>query len=205
MRINQQNKTMDIEARDINYILPAYIRTYLFYTKNEMPERIIFPMFPSVKFGDVDVPIEYLPPSDPIVVEIIHDSSSVAEVTPSQEAEIDAKDSEIKMLRAELEDIKRSIPLSDVEKLPTESKAKAAFNVDTNPKHQPPHSRKPKLPSSGDIGAGVPLSDMQPRDKRDIARAKADLVEGPDVDESMEKPYEKDIDRDEQGRPVVKD
>ena len=51
----------------------------------------------------------------------------------------------------------------------------------------------------------MPLSDMHPRDRRDQSRAKIDLQEGPDIDESKEKPYEKEIARDEQGRPIVKE
>lgn len=245
MRINQENKSVDMEARDINYILPAYVRSYLFYNKNEMPEKIIFPMFPSVKVGDKDIPIEYVPPLDAIAVEIAENGKSVAEVTPEREAVLDEKDERIKELKAEVavkpEDILEPIePGSDeaiskgapapedlirqqqetIEQLedetadlqlevdtspPAESPARAAFQVDPNPAHQPPPDRKPIQPPGGDIGPGMGLSDMHARDRRDQIRTARDLAEEPEIVEEAEKPYEKDITRDEQGRPVVEE
>jgi len=226
---------MDIEQRDISYILPAYLRSYLFYTKNEMPERIIFPMFPSIKFGDIDVPIDYLPPIDPVVIEITQDGSGIPEVTEQQEAEIDTKDEEIKRLKAELAATKQTerggevvggtaetrlggSALSDnilggtvsteqkaTAKLPAvKSKARTAFATPATASPVLPN-RKPKLPPGGDIGPGAPLSDMHPRDVRAEKRMKRDLLEEPDIDESAEKEFGKDIARDEQGRPVVKE
>ena len=111
MRINSDNKTMDIEARDINYILPTYVRSYQFYSKNELPTKIIFPMFVSVKAAGVDIPIEWVPPLDPVAVEIGKDGSNVAEVTEEQEAALDKKDAEIKRLRAEVEELAKNQPL----------------------------------------------------------------------------------------------
>ena len=102
MRINQENKSMDIESRDINYILPAYVRSYQFHMKNELPTKIIFPMFVSVKAGGVDIPIEWVPPLEPIATEIAKDGNNVAEVTEEQEAALDEKDAEIARLKAEL-------------------------------------------------------------------------------------------------------
>lgn len=103
MRINYQNKTMDMEVRDMNYILPAYLRSYQFHSQNELPTRIIFPMFASVKAANgVDIPIEYVPPLEAIAVEIQKDGSNVAEVTPEQEVVLDEKDAEIARLKAEL-------------------------------------------------------------------------------------------------------
>lgn len=239
MRINSENKSMDMEARDINYILPAYIRSYLFYTKNKMPERIIFPMFSSVRFDGIDVPIDYLPPLDPVTIEITQDGSNVAEVTPAQEAEIDTKDEEIKKLRAELDSIRAKqtergevgvlgsteggTPETELEAAESDamhtsgledskpdttakaSKAKAAFATNEVAAKLVVPDRKPKLPPGGDIGPGAPLSDMHPRDNRSEKRMKADLMEEPDIDEGNEKVYEKEISRDEQGRPVVKE
>ncbi|GAH64781.1 unnamed protein product [marine sediment metagenome] len=103
MRINAESKSVDMEARDINYILPAYVRSYLFYSKNELPEKIIFPMFPSVIVQGKEITIEYVPPLDQLAVEIAQDGSNIAEVTPAQEAVLDEKDEEIKKLKADLE------------------------------------------------------------------------------------------------------
>ncbi len=108
MRINSENNTMDMEARDIDYILPAYIRSYLYYNKNKMPDKIIFPMFASVEITGDDrqmykVPIEWVPEISPAAQDISKDGADVAEVTPAQEAKMDEKDEEIKRLKGELE------------------------------------------------------------------------------------------------------
>lgn len=214
MRINEQNKSMDMEQRDINYILPAYIRSYLFHSKNEEPEKIVFPMFPSVphpiKQG-VMVPIEWVPPLDSVAVEIAKDGEEIAEVTPEQEAVIDEKDEEAKRLKEELakvtpapEDLVRQEQeaAASKEEAKTESPAKAAFSVGPD---QPPPDRVPKDAPGGDIGPGAHPSDMGSRDARDQAQTAKDLAEGPEIDEAAEKPYEKTIKRDEQGHPVVED
>ncbi|KKK56895.1 hypothetical protein LCGC14_3059940, partial [marine sediment metagenome] len=95
MRVNLDNKSLDIEARDVNYILPAYIRSYQFYSKNEIPTKIIFPMFVSVRAAGVDIPIEWVPPLDPVAAEIASDGNNVAEVTEEQEVVLDEKDKTI--------------------------------------------------------------------------------------------------------------
>ncbi len=277
MRINSENKTMDLEARDINYILPAYLRSYQFHSKNELPTKIIFPMFPSVKAANgVDIPIEYVPPLDAIAVDISKDGSNVAEVTEKQEAVLDEKDAEIARLKEELaqtgrggevlggqenqkqedelamkiidqareggkekseaevgggykptkaseettseqledeaadvrleEDTEAEAREADTKpEAVTESPAKAAFKVDTDPKHQPPPDRKPKQPPGGDIGTGQPLSDMQPRDRRDQTRTAKDLQVEPEIEGTPEKPFEKEIKRDEKGNPIVEE
>ena len=223
MRVNQETKSVDMEARDINYILPAYVRSYLFYSKNEMPEKIIFPMFLSVSVQGKEIPIEYVPPLDPVAIEIAKDGSNVAEVTSAQEAVLDEKDEEIKRLKADLAKTQAELEgtagryVEDLRAIPNEeatiadkpepivSAAKAAFAIDPDPTHQPPAGRAPKLPPGGDIGPGIGPSDMQPRDRRDLARMKQDLAEGPDIDDEAEKPFEKEIKRDKQGKPVVED
>ena len=208
MRINQQNKSLDIETRDINYILPAYVRSYLFYSHNEDPEKIVFPMFQSVphpsKTG-VMIPIEWVPMLDPAAIDIVKDGDNVAEVTPEQEAAIDEKDGEIIRLKEELERLQAQ-PLRidtsavkvDVAQPTAKSKAKTAF------KSEPPAGRVPKMPPGGDIGAGSP-DGMGSRDGRDLARAKQDLREEPETDESEEKEFDKTIKRDENGNPVVEE
>jgi len=105
MIIDSEHKQMLMEVRDINYILPAYIRSYQFHSKNQIPLKIIQPMFPSVKVGNKNIPIEYVPPLDSIATEIAKDGSNVPEVTPEQEAALDKKDEEIKKLKAEVESL----------------------------------------------------------------------------------------------------
>lgn len=229
MRINTDNNSMDMETRDINYILPAYVRSYLFYSKNQMPTRIIFPMFEGIVYNGVSIPIEWVPPLDPKALEIQQDGSNVPEVTEEQERQIDEKDTKIEQLTKELESLRAAeskaieqglkaeetkpepeqpespLPPPQTTNKPPESPARAAFNIDPDPSHQPPEGRVPRQPSSGDIGPGVGLSDMSPRDRRDNVRTARDLIDEPDVNEAEEIPYEKSTGRGEDGRPTVED
>ncbi len=230
MRINSENKTMDIEARDINYILPAYVRSYQFHSKNEVPTKIIFPMFVSVRAAGIDIPIEWVPPLEQVATEIAKDGSNVAEVTEEQEVVLDEKDTEIKRLKDELAQTGRGgeegggdKPTSEVitsEQLKdeaadkeleeetepeAESPAKAAFNVDPDPSHQPPPDRIPKTAPGGDIGAGQPLSDTHPRDRKDQTRTAKDLQVEPEIEGAPEKEFGKDVKRGEDGRPIVEE
>ena len=94
MIANVENKSMDMEVRDINMFLPAYIRSYLFVSKNESPDKIIFPMFPTVPHPhdpSKRIPVEYYPMDSPIVAGIIEDGQDVKEAT---EAELDARDAQ---------------------------------------------------------------------------------------------------------------
>ena len=208
MRINSEQMTMDMEERDTNYVLSAYIRSYLFYTKNEDPVKIVFPMFRSVphptKVG-VQIPIEWVPHSGEIATEISQDGMNVPEAPVVEETKLDMKDKEIEVLKArivELEGPKSGLGVATEPTKSTVSRAKAAFKVDTN---QPPPNRKPKLPPGGDIGPGLSASDLHSRDARDQVRTMKDLAEGPEVDESEEKPFGKTISRDKEGKPVVGD
>ncbi len=231
MRINSDNKTMDIEARDINYILPAYVRSYQFHMKNEIPTKIVFPMFVSVRAAGVDIPIEWVPPLDPIAQDITKDGSNVAEVTEEQETALNEKDKEIADLKAEVESLAQTgrggedgggtqkedttseqlldeaadLELEEETAAPAESPAKTAFKVDPDPTHQPLPDRIPKTAPGGDIGSGQPLSDMHGRDRRDQARTAADLKEEPEIEGAPEKEFEKGIKRDDKGNPIVED
>jgi len=92
MIINTDQKQMQMEQRDVNYILPAYIRNYLFQSKNIDPVEIVFPMFSSVphpRKPGVTIPIRWVPEISPEAIEIAVDGAGVAEAT---EEEIAVKD-----------------------------------------------------------------------------------------------------------------
>lgn len=284
MRINPENKSVDMEQRDINFIMPPYVRNYQFHNKNELPDKIIFPMFSSVTAGGKVIPIEYIAPDSEVAVEIAKDGADVAEVTPAQEAVLDEKDEEIKRLKAEVESLSQTErggedeggttstttitseqlldeaadlkleedtepevaglapeeedyeaakadqpePETDTsattpapedlirqqQETDEEPKTLADEMPDEEPEVSPAKQafadaesvqRIPKQAPGGDIGPGLPLSDSQPRDAGDqIMTAKA-LVPEPDIKEEEEKPFEKEIKRDEKGNPVVED
>ena len=233
MRINEENKSIDIEPREINYIMEALVTSYLFQTKNQMPEVITFPMYKSAKTRYGEIPINFGPDTSEVAEDIVEDGSNVPEVTPKQEAVLDEKDEEIKRLRAELakvsgtvateEPAKQAEPMSwgeaeeaakirseELAKQPAEapptSPARAAFATGPASGPEPPPDRQPKQPPGGDLGPGLGLSDMHHRDVRDQARTARDLTESPGgEDESAEIPYEKVIKRDKQGRPVIEE
>lgn len=93
MRINDENQKLEMEERDWNYIMPAYLRSYLFYTKNVPPAEVVFPMFKTVKYGEMIIPVRWVEPDSKEAVEVAADASNVAEAT---EAEIAQKDVEEK-------------------------------------------------------------------------------------------------------------
>ena len=180
MRVNLENKTVDMEVRDINYILPAYIQLYLFTSKNQDPDRIVFPMFPSVPHPSkpgVQVPIDWVPMIDPKAAEIAEDGSIVPEVTPEQEAALDAKDEEIEKAKATITEPTKE-PLSP---------AKASMQKLKNPKTP---DRPPKMPPGGDIGPGAHPDGMGSRDARLDKHIARDLRDEPGVDEAAEVPAE---------------
>jgi len=177
MRVNIDAKTVDMEARDINYILPAYIQLYLFTSKNQDPDKIVFPMFLSVPHPSkpgVHVPIEWVPMTDPRVAEIAEDGSIVPEVTPEQEAALDAKDENVKELKQQVAD--------------SVSPAKASMQKIKIPAKVP--DRVPKMPASGDIGPGAHPDSMGSRDVRLDKQISRDLKDEPNVVEADELPAE---------------
>lgn len=93
MRINDKNQMLEMEGRDWNYIMPAYLRSYLFYTKNVPPVEVVFPMFKTVKYGEMVIPVRWVEPDSVEAIATATDTSNVAEAT---EAEIAQKDIEEK-------------------------------------------------------------------------------------------------------------
>lgn len=176
MRISLERKTMDMEARDINYILPAYIRQYLFASKNEDPVEIVFPMYPAAPHPTkpgVLIPIKWVSPVDGIAVEIANDGSNILEVTKEKEAELDKTDeaaTEIKKMAEQ-----------NIIKEPPAKKAK------TKKQQQNPSDRLPKMPPGGDIGVGH-ADNIGSRDVKLDRQIRSDLKDEPGVDESKEIP-----------------
>ena len=184
MRANTENKSMDMEVRDINYILPHYIAQYLYESKNEDPDKIIFPMFLSVphpRKPGVLIPIEYISITDPAAVEIAEDGKDVAEVTPEQEKALDTQDKAAKELKEQVEEI--GIVVEDAKQgEPVElqgiSPAKASMK-------QIAEDRRSKMPE--DLGSGH-ADGMGSRNTRLDRKIATDLKEEPEVDEEKEMP-----------------
>lgn len=168
MIVDDKNKQVLIEAKDITYILQAYVRSYLFVSKNEDPETIVFPMLPSIPHPldtTKRIPVYWAKMDEPIVAEIVEDGGNVPPVTAEQEATLDAKDDVIK-----------------------EGKEAIGQSADTKPAPAPT-VRAPKEAPGGDIGAGHP-DGMGSRDLRLDRQISRHLKEEPEVDETKEKEAE---------------
>ncbi len=207
-------KQIQMEQRDVNYILPRYIVNYLFQSKNEDPVEIVFPMFSSVPHPTkpgVKVPIRWVPEISPEAMEIKVDGAGVAEAT---EEEIAAKDEVDEMRKAAKAAIEPAPALSlademgDEDAYPEElSPARAAFAevAKEEPPAEPeaeatevppptsspltdvPTTREIKGPPSGPtLPPGTPLDNMAPRDRTDQTRVAKDLRPEPEIDESKE-------------------
>ena len=162
---------MDMEVRDWNYILSAYLRSYRFHNNNQNPEKIVFPMFTKAE----EIPVEWLPEINPVVTEIIQDGSNVPETTEEQ---IKTKDEvEDAMMgaakRLGMPVWKKAEPVQEIKV--RSSKYSLADLID----------RVPKLPTNS-IPPGSPLDSMHPRDAQDLKKAKADLRLEPNVVEDDE-------------------
>ena len=107
MIINKENKSVDIETRELNYLISALVTQYLFYTKNEMPEVITFPMYDSAKTPHGVIPIVWVPPLSDVAVAIVQDGSNVPEVTEEKLQEIN--ESEAPTIEQRVEAMKADI------------------------------------------------------------------------------------------------
>ncbi|KKK62615.1 hypothetical protein LCGC14_3002560 [marine sediment metagenome] len=238
MIVNKDNKSVDIETRDWNYIMPAYVRSYMFYLQNESPEKIVFPMFRTVRHpvtGD-DIPVEWVPEDSPIAIIIMEEGGIVKEATETEIALADEKDDEIANLRKQIADLEvvatptpedllrqqeedaissepepefSSVPEDEVtEGLTKEEQNYEAARAD---QHESPAraafkdvpDREPKQPDTV-IPPGSQLDGMGKRDKGDQRRVARDLQVEADIDESKEKLFDKTLERDAEGKPVVK-
>jgi len=196
MRANIENKSVDMEVRDINYILPAYIFNYLYVSKNEDPDKIVFPMIPSVphpRKPGVMIPIQWISITDPLAIDIAEDGKDIPEITPVQEAVLDTKD------KTATDDggggvVGGSQPHSSEEETSSEEDTAKAAEVKVSPAKaalgRSQMDRAPKMPEGGDIGPGARPDNMGSRDIKLNRQIVVDLKDEADIDESAEKPAE---------------
>lgn len=179
MRINKEHQTMDMESRDFNYILPAYLRSYRYYMQNEDPKEIVFPMFASVVSpSGMKIPVRYIPPDSPMAEEIAKDGSNIPEVPPEEEETV---------LVAAGEPTAEEIALAQ-EKPPDAERFEEkdqAIKEATDTIKKSVEERQPKQPPGGDLGAGHP-DGMGSRDTMADRHIKKDLQPEAVVDESKE-------------------
>lgn len=104
MIVDGERKTLSIEPRDINFFLTAYVAQYMAIRKGESPDKIVFPMYPTVPHPTIDteVAIDWIDIFSDEAQSIVFDGSNVEELSEEQKAVLDAKDEEIRALKEEL-------------------------------------------------------------------------------------------------------
>ena len=153
MRVNLEQLTMDMEERDWNYFMPAYMRAYLFGSKGNEPIKIVFPKFKEVVNPTTGnhIPVEWVEVDSPVAQEIKADGAVVPETTPAEEA---AKD--------------------QIDNVRKEAKAAAGEKTQPSVTQAPaPTVRKPRQPATV-IPPGSPLNEPA-RDPADNRKAIEDL------------------------------
>lgn len=187
MRTSIERKTMDLEARDTNYWLQAYLINYLFVSQNEDPVKAIIPMFPSFphpRKPGVMIPIEWVEPDSPVAAEIAEDGGGIpAAEMPVPEEVVVKPDSEPIWMKSAGDSVHH---VEAGRYKAKDDRIQQAKNIITKTTSL---DRQPKMPPGGDIGAGHPdgLSSRDARLEHQIAR---DLAPESDVDESKEIPVE---------------
>ena len=84
MLVDDKNQQLQMEPRDWNMIMPAYLRQYLFLSKNTDPLEVVFIMFESVQHPykpEVKVPVRYISADSGEARAIMNDGSNVPEAT----------------------------------------------------------------------------------------------------------------------------
>lgn len=187
MRINDGRRTVDMEERDLNYMLPAYVRSYSFYMKNELPVAIVVPMIASVNFNGVPIPIHWVEPGSPEADELKVDASNVQDAT---EAEIAAKDAKDEQRKIALGQIAEATKETEVKTSPARDALKSLqSNIPAGPIDQPPAGREAKGPTN----PAPPDSSPDNMHSRDAGMQKAvakDIAPDKPVDEEKEKEVE---------------
>lgn len=210
MIIDLKQKQLQVEPRDWNYFMTAYVRNYLFASKNIDPNEVVFPMFESVPHPlrqGVMIPVRWVPVISPEAIAITEDGSNVPEATAEQLDKLEEKDREIDKLKADLLALQAQ-PDKAYEPMPKEEpRFNGAPNtpssesapliadepVDPNTVKQPEH------PATGQS------DELYQRQGNDLLKAAKDMAQEPALDESKQKPFEKKVSKDDAGNIIVEE
>ena len=197
MRINLEHKTMDMETRDTDYFFQAYLLSYLHQSKNEDPVKIImpkFPGFPHPRKPGVVIPIEWVEPDSPVVVDIVEDGKNVPIKTEGGEDEVGGT-TELEQKPDEMGGDALTGKVGPSNPAPGEMTGPTTNTGPTvSPEGAKPDPvREPKQPPGGDLGAGHSdnLGSRNPMADRLIVRhlqPDAPVDESKEIDTDIEKP-----------------
>ena len=169
MIINEAEGRMEIEERDINYILQSYIRLYEFQTKNKLPNEIVFPMFSSVPhptLKGIKIPIQWVPELSGIAVSIKEDGSNIPLPSAESEAIADKKEEDYNAKKSRLDKLAAELGVIVVE--PT-SKPIDKGGIDLSPSPaRVAKAKQPDKPATGPSEYGS--SSNRTRDLQQVSR-----------------------------------
>lgn len=96
MEINAENNTIVLTERDLNYILPNFVKAYKFRMRNNLPTKIIFSNVQHLTYIEpgmpaaINIPLEYEAAEEPVI------KAEEIEVVMKHEIEADEKFPNIK-------------------------------------------------------------------------------------------------------------
>ena len=93
MRVNNETKSMDIEPREINFLVDHYMAGYLMRNNNIMPEVVTFPLYTTAHTQNYgDIPIRFVKMNSQEAWDIVEDGKNVPEATNEEIAELDRRE-----------------------------------------------------------------------------------------------------------------
>lgn len=234
MRVNTENKSMDIEPREINFVLDSLLVQYMFISRNQLPEVITFPTYQTAKTRWGEIRIQWVPDVSEIAKDIVEDGKHIPEVTPEQEAELDRRDDEIRDLRQKIAQLEAGKPevvesdesVAEVKRPIAEMFESESPTPDDLPPTRPPMSemlgQATPTPAPFRIGPDQPPVGRVPRmpahpaeggpdemQTRSVGMDRlipSDLILGDDLDEGApEKPYDKVVKKDSEGGITIEE
>jgi hypothetical protein len=164
---------------------------YLFQSKNEDPEVVIFPMyqsFPHPRKPGVMIPIQYVPDVSALAKEIKHNGADVPEPTFETEKKADKAEEDYNAAKKKIEELQDEISRLTVNaKTSVEQKPESAI-AGVGPQPTPERAAKAKKPDNFiEPGAGSTDYGTARRGSDDLRKAIKDLQPEKDIDEAEEK------------------
>lgn len=112
MIVNEKDEQVEMESRDWNLIMPAYVRQYMYLAKNTDPKKVVFVMFKSVQHPtkpEIQVPVVYVEEGSPEAKAIMHDGSNVPEASEADILAADERWDNVEVIRTRLTELESEI------------------------------------------------------------------------------------------------
>lgn len=110
------NREMQMELRDWSYLMTAYVRQYLYLSKNQDPAKVVFIKFPTVQHPykpEVKIPVEYIEFDSEQAKAIMYDGSIVPVATEADIEKAEQTEDRVVELKSKLAELEKE--LADIE------------------------------------------------------------------------------------------